>query len=190
MAAPHSPPASPPEEPSAQHDNAQVPYDDAFTDALMQTILEAPSSESKKGKILFSPAFPRSNPEGSIRLEDVDASSLPDIDPSELPLPLTDERRKFESSLPGLRLTHPGGSFAGGSPPKLPSGVKPVEGGPGSVPPDLQEYVQQIARRHNIKTVPQLKKFMTNEAQRQRDELRRRMESRKQKIEERGKIDR
>lgn len=99
--------------------NAHVIYTAEFMDALIQPFTNSPARPSKAStgiRVIPPGSNERPKANTSVRAEDVDQSVLPEIGPNELPLPLDDPRRKYASGVAGLRLTHPGGHPAGGSP--------------------------------------------------------------------------
>jgi len=122
MAAPNSPPASPPQSAPTLTSTTltSLPYSASFTSALSNIVLDSSLALSdslrgiriQQGQIFTASDHPT---QPSITtLSSVDFGALPIFRDDELPIPLDDPRRKFESVVPGLRVTHPGGRLEGG----------------------------------------------------------------------------
>lgn len=114
-------PTPPQDEPSnplyASYVSHDIKYNGAFEDSMMSVILGEPSSASRVNGL--SPE--EASPEG-----------LPIVNEEDLPLALSDPRRKFTSPIPGVLLTHPGGYF---------------EGGPG-LDPEIDTFVEDFVERN------------------------------------------
>jgi hypothetical protein len=85
-------PAEPQSQPVVDFSPATVPYNEAFENELMNTILHPPEN----------PSLPTPNREP------------PMIPASQLPIPLSSNLRTHASPIPGLNLTHAGGYHTGG----------------------------------------------------------------------------
>lgn len=118
-------PTPPQEEHPANTYATYVPHDLAysadFEDSLIAPILDSSkadgSSQLASGIRVIPPDSSESPVTGvSVRASDISPESLPTILETDLPLPLSDPRRKFASSLPGVLLTHPHGYLEGGPP--------------------------------------------------------------------------
>ena len=179
MAAPNSPPASPPRERLSFPTDA--PYSAAFTNALMQTVNNPPAHRS--GTTIYTSGLPRSGP--ATRLEDIDTSALPSIPPSDLPLPLEDPHRIYESNVPGVRLTHPGGSLHGGTRSSVPTSSKD----PAGPAEDIERYAQQLIERYELESAAQLKRVIARETAKQNKELSRRMSARQEALKGNERLD-
>ena len=89
-------------------------YSSDFEDSLIQIVLN--STPNHDGiRILPEDSHEQSIEGQSVRTADVILHSLPSISENELPLLLDDTRRLYQSPIPGIRLTHPGGYLEGGS---------------------------------------------------------------------------
>lgn len=174
-----SPPSSPA---TPQNDGTVMPYSAEFTDSIMKVILTPPPAS---GIEVIHPGTKVAPVQGSsIRLEDVHPAT---VEPAELPLRLDDARRVYKGSIPGVKLTHPGGPIEGGPPLSL-SGDQIHRRG--SFPPDMRQFAQQLIENNDIRTAAGLKKFITAETKRQKDELTRRMAERHEAIDHNEKLDR
>ena len=177
MAAPHSPPESPP----ADSQSLNTPYSADFSNALIDISLENPNKKPST-KASGRAALEAATGDPDLR----ENTQFPVVEEGELPIALNDERRKFESHVPGVMLTHPGGAIAGGSIPSLPA-ILPADT-QGSTQ-ELDRRVRQLLQRQNLRTATQLRKYINSETQRQNDELKRRMRARKEALEQNEKID-
>ncbi|QIW95482.1 hypothetical protein AMS68_001000 [Peltaster fructicola] len=91
----------------------EIPYNGDFEDSVMRTILD-PNAKHDGLRILEESSEETAQEGITLRAADIKQSALPGISESELPLSLTDVRRKYASSVPGIKLTHPGGLLEGG----------------------------------------------------------------------------
>ncbi|KAF2091949.1 hypothetical protein K490DRAFT_61396 [Saccharata proteae CBS 121410] len=103
------------------HSN-DIPHPSEYEDSVMHAVLNPP-------------------PQDGLRASDASPAQLPDIRPEELPLPLNDPRRRFQSDVPGIRLTHPGGRYEGG-PATENEDEKAADG----------EYRSRFIREYEVKT--------------------------------------
>jgi len=170
MAEPNSPPRSPIPPPSLNpatifHDS--IPYSAPFLDGLMTTVLDLPPSKTKG----------RGRPP---RPSDIDASNLPTIPLEELPLPLTDPRRKYKSAVPGVLLTHPGGWLEGGMAQELQSPIASVGG--------TSPYSQEFIARHRITNATELQRHVKRETAAKLEELKGCMRERREALEHNERI--
>lgn len=141
MSQPLSPRADAPK--AAHHASWQpqeIAYSEHFDDAL-QRVLDYPPRSRDGIAILPDDSQDEAQPGVSIRLRDIDAQSLPNLDLRDLPLSLDDPRRAFASPVPGVRLTHPGGF---------------LEGGPGLSPDEQRAFARDFIARLNISDPEQL----------------------------------
>ncbi|KAF1985306.1 hypothetical protein K402DRAFT_334776 [Aulographum hederae CBS 113979] len=126
-----------------------LPYNARFEDSLMETVL---ASNSTRGgmTVLPSTSTAKAVPGKSIVITEIDSSTLPFIRPSELPLPLNDERRTYQSPIPGVRFTHPGGAIEGG----------PGPFGPLGMDENRAKEAQDFIEEHGIRTQAQFSKVL------------------------------
>ncbi|KAK4554823.1 hypothetical protein LTR86_007971 [Recurvomyces mirabilis] len=108
-------------------------YSPTFEDDLLALVLHGPAPNTTPG-IRVLPLDSTEEPEVdvSVRVSDVSLDSLPTITESDLPLPINDPRRIFESPIKGLKLTHPHGY---------------LEGGPG-LDPNLDTFTDDFLSNH------------------------------------------
>ena len=161
-----SPPPSPT---SNKRGPLEIPYSESFTDELMRIVLQP---HSPSGKVVSDKGLTITTNGDSVQLED---AYLPDVDPSELPIPIEDPRRIYRSAVPGIRLTHPGGPLEGGAPPFQPSGTSGITG---QIPDDIRDYARQLIRENSPKNLRDLQKLIASETQKQILELKKRMSER------------
>ena len=137
----------------------------------MQKVLRSGPSAKHSG-IAVLPRSSAPNASGnSVNVVDIDAAALPDLDTTDLPLPLDDPRRIYNSSLPSVKLTHPGGWLEGG-------------GGP----ENGDHLAQEFMRLHNFRTQAALQKFIRDETRRQFVELKSRMQVRQETVEQNERV--
>lgn len=172
-------PLTPQDEPPANgmltnmFDPSKIPYTAAFEDAVMQVILNPPPMDGIQREDEHAVAAPSSpsNANGSST-----HLSLPTVPFSELPLPLSDPRRRYQSPVAGIRLTHPGGW---------------LEGGPG---PELGERrafaLAFAARYHGVRTPEELRRRVADETRARMQELAERMRARQDAIENNARVER
>jgi hypothetical protein len=96
-------------------------YNADFEDSLIAPVLHSSNSDGStqldSGIRVIPPDSTETPVSGvSVRASDISPESLPTILETDLPLPLSDPRRKFASPLPGVLLTHPHGYLEGGPP--------------------------------------------------------------------------
>ena len=122
-------------------------YDADFEDSLIDLVLHANGTHNGIG--LIPEDSDEQGVEGiSVRAEDVAPQSLPTITEDDLPLRLDDPRRKFTSSIPGIKLTHPSGYLEGGPP----------------LEPNLDTFADDFLSSHpNVSTPEQLRKAIQKE---------------------------
>lgn len=122
-----------------------IPYSAAFEDEIASILLAPPS-----------------NPSMGISVDEIDIPSLPHIDVTALPLPLSDPRRKYPSPISGLLLTHPNGY---------------LEGGPGISHAD-DDFATNFIAEHGVRDVWTLHKTVAHEVQKQVEVARERAQNR------------
>lgn len=122
-----------------------IPYSSTFEDEIASLLLTPPSDPSPG---VSAPSSP---------------SSLPSLDLSSLPLPITDPRRKYPSPIPGLLLTHPGGY---------------LEGGPG-ISPSEDEFAGHFVAEHGIRDADTLRRVVEEEIEKQVEVARERARARR-----------
>ncbi|KAI9718866.1 MAG: hypothetical protein M1828_006555 [Chrysothrix sp. TS-e1954] len=173
MAAPHSPPRSPspplfgPGRTGYDH----IQYSEDFTNTLMRELVKSSSSSKHSGITITTKPGPANASGNAITLAEIDRASLPELSTGVLPLALDDTRRIYNSALPSVRLTHPGGWLEGGS-------------GPHNAEPLIREYMQQLMQQHTFRSQASLQKFIKDETRRQAVELKSRMQDRQEAIEQ------
>ena len=143
-------------------------YNADFEDSLIAPILHSSnadgSTQLSTGIRVISPDSTESPVSGiSVRASDISPESLPTILESDLPIPLTDPRRKFASPLPGVLLTHPHGYLEGGPP----------------LDPTLDTFAEDfLSHRPNITKPQDLEKAVQREIDEQMGVLRERLRAR------------
>ena len=121
MAAPQSPPESPPAPTEDDFDVYQpaVPYSAQFSDSLMDETLGQTRQRSSATSVIPRGMDNLPADSSAVRVEQIEQRNLPPVNDAELPLPLDDPRRTYLNSAPSsklaIQLTHPGGSLAGGA---------------------------------------------------------------------------
>ncbi|OAK99190.1 hypothetical protein IQ06DRAFT_251130 [Phaeosphaeriaceae sp. SRC1lsM3a] len=85
-------PTSPQPQPIVDFSPATVPYNESFENAIMEIILNPPTTTTNPSRSAENPMIPA----------------------SQLPIPLTSPLRTYPSPVPGLHLTHPNGYHTGG----------------------------------------------------------------------------
>ncbi|KAK5109185.1 hypothetical protein LTR62_007270 [Meristemomyces frigidus] len=147
-----------------------VPHDLAysrdFEDELLQAVLH-PTNTDPGLRII--PLDSTEQPENgiSVRVSDISIAGLPSVTEDELPLLLSDARRVFQSSIPGVKLTHPGGY---------------LEGGPG-LDPNMDTFADDFLhthRRSNAGDVATLRTALDREVSSSIEELKQRLRAREQ----------
>ena len=140
-----------------------IPYNASFEDSIC-AILTADSPPKHTGiRILHAGAPDSPKPGISIRAHDIPSTSLPTLTLADLPLPISDPRRKYASPIPGINLTHPGGY---------------IEGGPGIAPSD-DEFARHFVLEHGVRTAEELKRTVDRELEAGLALARERMRARK-----------
>ncbi|KAI9672871.1 MAG: hypothetical protein M1831_000307 [Alyxoria varia] len=186
MAAPQSPPESPPAQNEDDFDvsHPSVPYSAQFTDSLMNEGLR-----QSKSALSGTPVIPRGidNParnSSAVRVDQIEQKTFPLVNDTELPLPLSDSRRTYQNSAPSskldVRLTHPGGSFVGGTLSSLAAHI-PQRGK--NEDSELDTWARQLVQRERIKSPQALRAALAKEVAREEQELERRMKARQKAIE-------
>ena len=148
-------PLTPQEDTNDPSHNGEPRYDEVFEKDVANVVVSPPPAD------------------GIVVEGDTSSHEAPDIQQDELPLPLSDPRRKFRSPIPGIRLTHPGGM---------------LEGGP-SQDDDITE-AQKFIDHFQIRNNEELQQKMSQEMQNALDELRSRASARQNAMENNEKIDR
>ncbi|KAK3055584.1 hypothetical protein LTR09_003504 [Extremus antarcticus] len=91
-----------------------IPYKAEYDDSLIDVIL-SPSTTSNPGiRVIPEDSDEQPIPGQSVRIQDIDLTTLPPLSESQLPILLPDSRRIYASPIPGIRLTHPYGWTEGG----------------------------------------------------------------------------
>ncbi|KAL1392482.1 hypothetical protein HDK64DRAFT_323021 [Phyllosticta capitalensis] len=139
---------------------AEIPYSRIFEDGIMDVILNPPPADGEQAKEPLPHYMLGRNV---------------DIPPNELPLPLNDPRRKYQSHLPGVKLTHPMGAY---------------EGGPADLSEDEKAFAAEFIKKYGIKTKEDLERAKQIEIDAAMEEMRRVAQARKEAIEENQKIER
>ncbi|KAK8151287.1 hypothetical protein IWX90DRAFT_95265 [Phyllosticta citrichinensis] len=139
---------------------AATPYSRAFEDGIMNAVLNPPPADGKQAKEPLPHYMLGRNV---------------DIPPNELPLPLDDPRRKYQSYLPGVKLTHPMGAY---------------EGGPADLSEDEKAFAAELVKKYGVKTKEDLERARQIEIEAAMEEMRRVAQARKEAIEENQKIER
>lgn len=171
-----SPPQSPEQDDSATV-TPSLPYYEAYTNALMRTVLEPPEPS---GTVVLDKKDRATAVEGvSVRAEDVEFVT---VDYGDLPLPLDDPRRIYRSPVPGVNLTQPGGLLEGG-------GFRPATAEGKTIPPEIQKFAQQYIRSNNIRNQTQMRRSIHAEISRLTGELTKTMNERRMALEQNEKID-
>jgi hypothetical protein len=159
---PTPPQDDPPSTVYASYVSHDIKYNGAFEDSMMAVVLDVSSSTPKRKGI--SP-------------ESTSPESLPVVNEEDLPLPLSDPRRKFTSPIPGVLLTHPGGYF---------------EGGPG-LDPEIDTFVEDFVERNAgispTSSAAVLRSAVQQEVDQNMEMLKERMEARRKAHERNEQID-
>lgn len=150
-----------------------IPYDAAFEDSVLQVLSKSPSN-AKPIRLIPTDSTEQPRAGVSVRLEDIDMSSLPQISLSDLPLPLSDPRRKYESPIPGIFLTHPYGF---------------LEGGPG-ISPDDDEFARHFVSDNRIRDADSLSEVVQQQIKENVQLARDRMRAREEAVEHNRRIER
>lgn len=190
--------------------DTDVTYTDEFMDALIQPFTNVPSRPSKAiTGIRVIPPGSHEKPKAniSVRAEDIDQSTLPEIDPKDLPLPLDDPRRRYASGVAGLRLTHPGGHPAGGPARSSSNTTTPAAAGEAAtsssqsprndtnddsvriiwlakIPPHLRPYIE----KNSINSQEQLKETVKRDKSKLIEEMRKTFGNRDEAVKHNAKI--
>ncbi|GME24000.1 hypothetical protein GTA08_BOTSDO13899 [Neofusicoccum parvum] len=138
----------------------EVPYNREFEDSVMRAILDPPTTNNGIESRGPLPAF---------------LLGRDTVPHEELPLPLDDPRRQYKSAIPGIKLTHPTGAYEGGNPEST---------------EDDRAWVREFIRHHNIKSKEDLERVKRQVVEEQLEDLRARMQARKEAVDEREKIER
>ncbi|KAK1055502.1 hypothetical protein LTR74_015642 [Friedmanniomyces endolithicus] len=164
-------PSGGPTPPQEDHPNtayaSYVPHDlaysAAFEDSLMLAALD-PEAIQDGIRVLPDDSTEQAETGVSVRASDVSLLSLPTIAEDELPLPLNDPRRVFESPVAGVKLTHPGGY---------------LEGGPG-LAPEMDTFPDDYFLNHpEITTAKELRGVVGREVEASVEVLKERLRARK-----------
>lgn len=152
-----------------------IPYSVAFENSVCDILTSSDPSRRPTGvRIIAENAAEQSIPTVSLRMRDIDMSTLPIISLDTLPLDTNDSRRKYASPIPGINLTHPGGYF---------------EGGPGIAPSD-DEFARHFIHEHKIRGPKALKRTVEQELEANLQLARERMRARKEAREKNERIER
>lgn len=119
---------------AAQWTTRPIAYNATFEDSVMRTVLTPPQSD---GIILLKDGDDAPTDEPSSIRSAIDASTLPEFAPTDLPLPLDHPSRIYRSTVPGIRYTHPDGALEGGE-------------GPGAA--ERADYVQRLVEEHRLRS--------------------------------------
>lgn len=151
-------------------------YSPEFEDSLIEALLNPNPGGASNGIRVVLDDSDEAPVEGtSIRLSDISPQSLPIIAEHELPLPLSDPRRKFASPIPGILLTHPHGY---------------IEGGP-ALDPSLDTFADDFLSNHSSITTPdQLHSAVQKEVEAAIESLKERLRKRKEGREKNEQIQR
>lgn len=149
-------------------------YSSTFEDSLMQALLNANDKEHDGIRVIPQDSDEQAVEGKSVRIEDINMSNLPVISEDELPLPLSDPRRIFQSAIPGVKLTHPGGY---------------LEGGPG-LEPEMDTFPDDFLSNHpNVQTPTQLNKAVKKEVEASMEMLKERLRARQKAKEKNEQIE-
>lgn len=149
-----------------------IPYNAAFEDSVLE-ILSKPVSNAKAIRVI--PPGSNEAPQAgvSVRLHEIATSTLPQIALADLPLPLTDPRRKYESPVPGVLLTHPYGY---------------LEGGPG-ITPDDDAFARHFISENRIRDPETLAEVVQREISGNLQLAQERMRARQEAIEHNQRVE-
>ena len=179
--APGGGPNPPQEDEGNSNYAAYVPHDlkysADFEDSLMHALLDNSGHNNTPDGIRIIPedSTEQSVNGVSVRAEGISAQSLPTISEDELPLNLTDPRRVFQSPIPGIKLTHPGGY---------------LEGGPG-LDPEMDTFPDDfLANNPAISTPAQLRRARQKEIEASLEALKERLRARRRAKERNEQLER
>ncbi|KAK5165957.1 uncharacterized protein LTR77_008881 [Saxophila tyrrhenica] len=146
-----------------------LPYNADFEDSLIPAVLD--SNRSSSGiRVIPEDSSEAPVPGQSVRIQDIDLTTLPNLTESSLPIPLSDPRRIYASSIPGINLTHPYGW---------------TEGGP-SLDPNLDTFADDFLLNHpDVSNEAQLRAAVDHEVQEHLEVVKERLRAR-QKAKERN----
>jgi len=152
-----------------------IPYNVAFENSVCDVLTSSDAPQKSTGlRIISEDADEEPIPNASIRLRDIEISTLPVIPLDTLPLDADDSRRKYASPIPGINLTHPGGY---------------LEGGPGIAPSD-DEFARHFIHEHKIRGAEALKRTVEQELEANIELAKERMRARKEAREKNERIER
>lgn len=146
--------------------NHSIAYKRDFEDAVMQIVLKPPELD---GIVLLNNGENAPNNPSAVSRSDIDCSTLPKVTLEDLPLPLDHPSRVFRCTVPGIRLTHPGGLLEGGL-------------GPGSSEATAEneriEFVQTLIEENHVRKASNFWQVVEKEKQDAMRELADRMRAR------------
>lgn len=149
-------------------------YNADFEDSLADVLLEAPNTTDSGLRVIPENSDEQPRDGISVRATDIHLPDLPSIAEEQLPIPLNDPRRIYRSSVPGIKLTHPGGY---------------LEGGPG-LDPEMDTFPDDfISHRPQISTQAQLDAAIGKEVAASVEVLKERMRARRRAKEKNDQIE-
>ncbi len=142
-----------------------LPYNEDFENSLIDIVLDGPSDPNDTGIRAIHEDSDEAPVEGvSVRSQDIDRTTLPDLTEHDAPIPLTDPRRIYAGHIPGIKLTHPYGW---------------VEGGP-PLDPGMDTFSEDFLSQHtNITNAEQLQQAIQKEVETNMEELKKRLRARR-----------
>ena len=154
--------------------NQDIKYSADFEDSLIHAVLD-PDAKHEGIRVVAEGSDEQAVDGVSIRIDEVPTQSLPIItSEDDLPLPLSDPRRKFSSAVPGVKLTHPLGY---------------LEGGPG-LDPAMDTFPDDfLSNNPHINTPAQLQTALRREIERNTELLKERMRARQKAKEKNEEIE-
>jgi hypothetical protein len=141
-------------------------YDAAFEDSVMRIVLNPPPAD---GVILLNDGDDPPVGSGSVLRTAVDLERIRTFATSELPLPLDHPLRVYRSSVPGIRLTHPGGELEGGE-------------GPGMSTSERASFARELIEDNRLRSATQFWRIVENEKREALKELEEKMRARQDAI--------
>ncbi|KAF2455877.1 hypothetical protein BDY21DRAFT_372994 [Lineolata rhizophorae] len=188
---------------------ASIPYSAAFEDSLMRTVLfpnpllEPPCAISVRSALASSNATSEGNRnDGAVDPATIDPATLPSVNPSELPLAISDPRRRYRSAIPNVLTTHPHGSIYGGPNAGPDPAPAPAPGSAGgrktsgsaasapSSPTSPESLAASLVQRHRIRTAGELETRVAQERAEAVEEVRARMRARQEAGEANASVER
>ncbi|KAF2101300.1 hypothetical protein NA57DRAFT_53274 [Rhizodiscina lignyota] len=148
-------------------------YDASFEDAVMRIVLSPPHND---GIVLLNEGDEPPIGIESVQRTSVEVERIPNFAPSALPLPLNHPLRIYRSSVPGIRLTHPGGDLEGGE-------------GPGSLAQERAGFARELIDDNRIRNAPQFWRVVEQEKGEALKELEEKMRARQDAIRQNEKLE-